>query len=434
MNKNYLPLVVILSLMQIFSACADDDDDNDNPADGGTADDDDDDDVSSDDDDDNNDNDDNDNDDNDNDDNDNDDDTAPTELLIVAQEDSTGTGFSLRQTADGWLREDFPKVETNTPTYPAVGPSFFLNGKSGWSTVNYFNAYFNSLGFDLLVYDPNSGWAIDALHDPLPGSTNATGLFAPDATHFWSMVAYYNGGYPSYSLWSYEGSTPTRQLTDYSQLWLQAMYFIGPNEGFVSASTGFWAEGFLFRWNGTDWVSVAMPAGYQNGVFRSIWLSDIHNGFFLWLSPSYETALFRLVNDSWQLIEPPAGCNDPGLPTSYFGVYGSSNNLFVSAYRSTSFNSDVFWEFREGQWRCRQSKADFSITSAIVLRNGQTYILGWGQGLVLMLFEVLPDLLQPISIPEIATSFPPCIHAVGPLAPQSSACRSGNPLFPFSLF
>ncbi|HPM76206.1 MAG TPA: hypothetical protein PK961_03875 [bacterium] len=410
----FTAFVVLLSLPL---ACGDDDDNNDDNDDAADDDDSADDDSSPDDDDDTSPDDDDDVDDDNDDDDTGDDDDTSTELMVFGSTDA-GERFSLRLTADGWVRQDFPQTRILDDGF--MGPSFFLNGETGWATVNYVDSVFgNTSGYDLLTYDRQTGWSVDSAHPAPDADANIAALFATQADTLWISVV--SLGHMAFdpSLWSYGGGDPVRHLADSDASWI--MEFNRPDNGYFYG-VGWTSIGQLAHWNGTQAQTMDMPTGYENGLFWRLFLLTDDEGFLCWADTTWEDAeLVHMHDGQFEAVATPAGCADPGALDHFVNVGSALPDAgYIILPASRPSQSDVFWEYRDGQWSCREPETTIYAASTLVLRDGRVFVLGWKDNGT-ALYEVFADRLEAIELPAVNFT-PTCLQAVGPQAPQYHLC------------
>ncbi len=344
-----------------------------------------------------------------------DDDNTTTRLLIIG-EDGDGSGFSLRQRSDGWRREDFPGQGF---TDGFLGASFFLAGRTGWQAVNVANGL--TQDYRLLVYDPQTGWSLDNAHLPPDDYLSVSALFAPAANNLWVATAELGFVIIAFRLWSYVNGAPV--LIAPMTNGYMFMDFTRPDNGyFVGTYAG--NAAIVGYWNGRTMTTEAAPAAYDNGLFWSVMLVDDHESFIFWTEGEWvDSTLLHLHDGQWAEVDAPTGCDDPGTIVAF--SYGHNRDqetgyALVPAFRQGK--TDALWEYRDGQWSCREPQQTIHVVSSLVLRDGRVFVLGTSSGSA-VLYEVLADRLEQVELPNVDLK-PHCLQAIGPLAPQYNTCNA----------
>jgi len=356
--------------------------------------------------------------DDDTDDDDDDDDTGPTELMILGETDE-GEFFSLRQKPEGWVREDFPLSRRYDMS--SMGSSFFYRGRQGWASVNYLDGImYNTTGYDLLVYDPQSGWSLDEAHAPPEDDLNLVSLFAPQQDVLWLTAVSYGHLWLNFSLWAYGDGAPVHVAPGTNGY--MYMDFSAPDNGYF---VGFkWLEYSLIgHFNGAGIQQLTMPPEYVEGAFWNLWLIAEDEGFFLWTDSSWSWGtLLHMHDGQWEAVEAPPGCADPGIVYAWMvggSVMPDYDYLIIPVY--CAGENDVLWEYSGGQWTCREQEGMTRIASTMALRDGRVFLLGADDGSA-VLYELFADHLEEIELP--LTDFTPtCLQAVGPLASRYRNCN-----------
>ena len=172
------------------------------------------------------------------------------------------------------------------------------------------------------------------------------------------------------------------------------------------------------KYNGLGWTTIPMPAGFENGAFSWIRMTDEQNGWTVWEGYSGGRSLFEWNAGVSTEVSAPAGC-EGNVPTQVFGVDGYA----LTVDRSGPDNR--FWEYRAGGWSCRNVGGelyDSRLAHAVILGDGRVFIAAWTEAAPYyspLVFQVGEDDLSPVDLPEGMVRING-LHALGPDAPAHS--------------
>jgi len=347
------------------------------------------------------------------DDDDDDDDTGPTYLMVFGLKDSEYTSF--RQTEKGWIEQSMPNPATGWPG-PELGPMSFANGEQGHGVWNQFGDMVSAMHV-WMDYDPEDGWSLKPLRPQAHMNAAVTNISAYGAGgNFWASSYVWQIFVINNYLYQYTDDAANEQLDGHVGASHNAMYFFDVENGYVSGSSD--SGNYLLRLLDNDWQWVGMPPEFGDYQFKVLEMFDMHNGLGIIDANAHTSRLVRMTDDVWTPVTPPQGCVN--MPPE--GVFGNEDRAVVIRYSQTE---ERFWDYRDGQWSCRQvDQTDDSvkIIHATVWRNGRVFLAGLKNSAEPVLYEVLADSVVPVDVPhEITTIYG--VFALGAQAPHQANWR-----------
>ncbi|NLH47467.1 MAG: hypothetical protein GX444_02575 [Myxococcales bacterium] len=359
-------------------------------------------------------------DDNDNDDNDdNDDDTTVPPM--------PGSGLLLYTDADlnlrSWMRTENGWEEMAVPAAGFLlcfGPVLLLDGSHAYSAVNRTKwvmekgmSVSTSNGHSWLRFDWQNGWRLDPQRSPAGNLANIShlgltsdGVFWTGAEEWYSEMDSGVGPGLHYEfltrdrLFHYTGNQAIADLT-LAYLSVTAMAVPAPDFGQAWAEKNMLSpQEELWRFDGLEWTLATIPPAMAGGAADWFWFTDAANGYAAWRSKYLPTRrLFRFGDGEWTEVPAPAGC-ETVTPTQVQSFGGYAVGI------DTSRRTSRFWEYREGQWQCRNAAlldADWTWFHAAVTTDERAYAIVKNADGEPKLIEITAGAVNDISLPAEVT-------------------------------
>ncbi|NLH48913.1 MAG: hypothetical protein GX444_09955 [Myxococcales bacterium] len=363
-----------------------------------------------------------------------DDDTSapnPFRLLINGTD---GAGLkSWEQTADGWREWEVPpSVGPEPEAVRGFGPILILEGRYGYSAVNYFTgslkrgfSLYASLGHTWMDFDAEAGWRLDEARPSAGEYVNIMHLQAPGDGSVWTGAQFIltwadNGMGPGPHDYYYsrddvfrygEQARKRLSLTDQSIL---ALAVPSPDFGLA------WAEsidgtGTLWSYDGANWAIADKPPQMAAGEIDWFWFTDPHHGYAVLSKGFWDNYLLETDGENWETIPAPEGCDvvDPSL------VFATGDDAIVI---DTTRRTGVFWERRNGEWSCRTADPlpDGGFWEhALVTTDGRAYAVINEGNYEPCLLEITAETITRIELPPELSGLQ-SVHALGDGAPPVS--------------